>query len=75
MLRSRSPEFSQRRSATPRIPAHDGPALADRAMELLRENVADGYRRTDACRTEDAPNSVRGRPDFRLLIMDLDVPG
>jgi len=44
-------------------------------MELLRESVAKSYRRTDACRTEDAPNPVRGRPDFRLLIMDLDVPG
>jgi hypothetical protein len=52
----------------------NGRPLANRAMELLRESVAKGYRNTDDCRTEDALNLVRGRPDFRLLIMDLENP-
>ena len=60
--------------AGPGLPAHEGPALADRAMELIRESFAKGYRSTDACRTEDALNLLRSRPDFRLLMMDLDSP-
>ena len=43
-------------------------------MELLLESIAKGYRSTDACRTEDALNPMRGGSDFRLLIMDLDMP-
>ncbi len=39
-----------------------------------RESIAKGDRSTDACRTEEALNLVRGRPDFRLLIMELEMP-
>ncbi len=33
-----------------------------------------GHHRWDAYRTEDALDPLRGRDDFRLLIMDLDMP-
>jgi hypothetical protein len=43
-------------------------------MTLLQEAVALGYRLTDAIRTEPALDSLRDRPDFRLLMMDLEFP-
>jgi hypothetical protein len=33
-----------------------------------------GYRSPDAYRTEDALDTLRDRPDFRLLMMDLAMP-
>ena len=33
-----------------------------------------GYRNPDAYRTEDALDPLRGRDDFRLLMMDLAFP-
>jgi hypothetical protein len=39
-------------------------------MTLLRKAVAMNYR-SAAFRTEDALDSLRGRPDFQLLMMDL----
>jgi hypothetical protein len=33
-----------------------------------------GYRNPDAYRTEDALDPLRGRDDFRMLMMDLAMP-
>ena len=43
-------------------------------MALLRSAVAMNYRSPDAFRTEDALDPLRGRDDFRLLMMDLAMP-
>jgi hypothetical protein len=43
-------------------------------MVLLYKAVAMGYRRAGALRTESALNPLRGRDDFRLLMMDLEFP-
>ena len=56
------------------IPAHGRPAWPVRALEMVCENVAKGHRSTDVCRGEDALNLVRGSPDFRFLITDLEMP-
>ena len=47
---------------------------ADAAMALLRRAVAQGHRRPDAYRTEDALGPLRFRDDFRLMMMDLAMP-
>jgi hypothetical protein len=47
---------------------------ADAAMASLRRAVAMGYRSPDALRTEDALDPLRGRDDFRWLMMDLAMP-
>jgi tetratricopeptide (TPR) repeat protein len=51
-----------------------GPLKADRAMDLLRKVVGMGYRHSSHFRTEAALDSLRGRDDFRLLLMDLAMP-
>jgi hypothetical protein len=43
-------------------------------MTLLHKAVAMRYRSPDAYRTEDALDPLRGRADFRLLMMDLAFP-
>jgi serine/threonine-protein kinase len=50
------------------------PAEADRAMEQLRKAVAMGYRSLGAFRDETALGTLRDRPDFGLLLMDLAMP-
>ena len=58
-------------------PGHTGPRRAGTGRSgdgTAFESVAQGYPTTDACRTEDALDPMRGRSDFRLLIMDLDMP-
>jgi tetratricopeptide (TPR) repeat protein len=54
--------------------AADGRADADQAMESLHRAVAAGYRRLSIFRTDPDLDVLRGRPDFRLLIMDLAFP-
>jgi eukaryotic-like serine/threonine-protein kinase len=54
--------------------ARDGPIEADRAMDLLRRAVAMGFRDTSQLRAETALAPVRNRADFRLLIMDVEMP-
>jgi serine/threonine protein kinase/tetratricopeptide (TPR) repeat protein len=49
-------------------------AEADAAMTLLHKAVGVGYRNPDAYRTEDALDPLRGRDDFRLLMLDLAFP-
>ncbi len=47
---------------------------ADRAMALLTKAVAMGFRNAAAFRTETSLHSLRNRPDFQLLILDLAFP-
>jgi serine/threonine-protein kinase len=56
------------------LPAAEVAAEADRAMTDLRRAVAAGYRDLAALRTETALDPLRGRDDFRLLMMDLAMP-
>jgi serine/threonine-protein kinase len=52
----------------------DRPGHAEAAIELLRKAVRMGQRSPDALRAEEALDSLRGRDDFYLLMMDLAVP-
>ncbi|WP_406694721.1 serine/threonine-protein kinase [Singulisphaera sp. Ch08] len=54
-------------------PAERG-AQADRAMAALRRAVARGYRGVDALRTDPSFDSLRSRPDFQGLLLDLQFP-
>jgi serine/threonine-protein kinase len=56
------------------VSSAEAPAEADAAMALLHRAVARGYRSADSFRTEDALDPLRGRDDFRLLVMDLAMP-
>jgi serine/threonine-protein kinase len=48
--------------------------LADRAIADLRQSAAMGYRSPAAYRYEPALAPLRGRDDFRLLMLDLAFP-
>jgi hypothetical protein len=52
----------------------DGASEADTAIALLTNAVDLGYGSADDFRTEAALDSLRARPDFRLLTMDLAFP-
>jgi serine/threonine-protein kinase len=54
--------------------AADGRPYAERAMALLKDAVAAGYRNPAYYRTETALDPLRDRDDFRLLLLDLDFP-
>jgi eukaryotic-like serine/threonine-protein kinase len=56
------------------VPASEATAEADTAMTLLTKAVGLGYSDADALRTKTALDPLRGRPDFRLLMMDLAFP-
>ncbi len=56
------------------IPAAEKTAEADKAMALLRRAALMGYRDPVTYRTETALDSLRGREDFRLLLLDLAFP-
>ena len=43
-------------------------------MDLLRGAVSNGYRAAGAMAMEPALGTLRNRPDFRLLMMDLAFP-
>jgi hypothetical protein len=43
-------------------------------MALLYKAVAMGYRNPAAYRTEVALDPLRGREEFRVLMMDLEMP-
>jgi tetratricopeptide (TPR) repeat protein len=49
-------------------------AEADRAMASLRRAVADGFRDIAHMRIDADLDPLRGRDDFRLLMMDLAMP-
>jgi serine/threonine-protein kinase len=52
----------------------EGEEKAGRSMEWLRRAAAMGYRTLHSYRTEDALDPLRGREDFRLLMIDLAFP-
>ncbi len=56
------------------VPPGDGPIEAGRAMDILRQAVAIGFRSARRYRTEPALAPLRDRDDFRLLIRDLAMP-
>ena len=45
-----------------------------RAIHVLRRAAEIGYRDSDAYRTETALVPLRNRPEFRMLMLDLDFP-
>jgi hypothetical protein len=47
---------------------------AEEAMTMLQKAISVGFRAAGAFRTEDALDSLRGRNDLRLLVMDLAMP-
>jgi eukaryotic-like serine/threonine-protein kinase len=51
-----------------RAPAQDG------AMDLLRRAISMGYGDIELLRTGPALDSLRDRDDFRLMMMDLEMP-
>ncbi len=57
------------------ISAGDGESEADKAMALLQQAVAQGYRNVGVMTRESALDPLRTRPDFRLLMLDLCFPG
>jgi tetratricopeptide (TPR) repeat protein len=56
------------------VAPEDRQSEADQATALLHQAVAMGYSNSDAYRTEDALDPLRDRDDFRLLLMDLEMP-
>jgi serine/threonine-protein kinase len=56
------------------VSAAEATSEAETAMLLLHKAVGMGYRTADAYRTEDALDPLRGRDDFRMLILDLEMP-
>ncbi len=56
------------------VSAAEGADQAEKAMAVLRQAVAMGYRNPNAYRTESALDPLRNRPDFQLLMMDLVFP-
>ncbi len=57
-----------------KMSAREAQAEADRAMTLLRGAVAAGYRNLDLMNRDHDLDSLRGRDDFKLLMMDLGFP-
>ena len=49
-------------------------AHSDQAMALLHQAAAMGYRNPGVYRTETAVDAIRGRDDFRLLLLDISFP-
>ena len=52
----------------------EGLADADKSMALLVRAVGEGESYPGRLRTEPALDPLRGRADFRLLLMDLAMP-
>jgi serine/threonine-protein kinase len=54
--------------------AAEGRDEAERAMHWLRQAVAAGYRNVALMRRDADIDPLRSRPDFQLLMMDLEFP-
>jgi eukaryotic-like serine/threonine-protein kinase len=54
--------------------AEEAVIVADAAMTLFRKAIEMGYRAIYTYRAEDVLDSLRGRDDFRMLMMDLALP-
>jgi serine/threonine protein kinase/tetratricopeptide (TPR) repeat protein len=55
------------------VSADEGRAEQDKAMFILRQAVADGYRGREL-RHESCLEPLRSRPDFQMLLMDVVFP-
>jgi hypothetical protein len=56
------------------VPAGEAEKEVKTSMVLLRKAVAMGFRSPDTYRTDEALDPLRGRDDFKLLMMDLAIP-
>jgi hypothetical protein len=56
------------------VSAAEGHDEAGKSMEWLRRAVAMGYRNRIEVRLESALDPLRGRGDFKLLMMDVAFP-
>jgi serine/threonine-protein kinase len=56
------------------LSAAQGRAELDRAVHTLRRAVAAGYRSVAWIRRDPDLDSLRSRPEFQLLMLDLDFP-
>jgi hypothetical protein len=56
------------------LAAAEGQAEADRAIHWLRKAIAAGFRNLAWMRNDTDLDSLRSRPDFQLLMMDLALP-
>jgi serine/threonine protein kinase/tetratricopeptide (TPR) repeat protein len=56
------------------VSATQGADEAGKAMAVVRRAIAMGYRNPDTYQTEVALDTLRDRPDFRALLMDLMMP-
>jgi eukaryotic-like serine/threonine-protein kinase len=56
------------------VSATQGADEAGKAMAVVRRAIAMGYRNPDTYQTEVALDTLRNRPDFRALLMDLMMP-
>jgi len=56
------------------VPAAAASSEAETAMALLGKAVTMGYLNRHAYKTESALDPLRNRPDFQLLMMDLEMP-
>jgi hypothetical protein len=52
----------------------EGIAKAEKAIGTLRRAIAGGYRDTALMRIEAGLDPLRVRPDFRLMMMDIEFP-
>jgi hypothetical protein len=56
------------------LAASEGAAELDRAMVVLRDAVAAGYRNVTWMKRDPDLEPLRSRPDFQLLMIDLTMP-
>ena len=49
-------------------------SLEDRAVEELRNAIKAGFRQLPPLKQDTCFDSLRGRLDFRLILMDLAMP-
>lgn len=49
-------------------------ALEDRATDNLRRAIKAGFQELPPLKQDACLGSLRGRPDFRLLLLDLAMP-
>jgi serine/threonine-protein kinase len=52
----------------------EGRAAGERAMQWLQRAVARGYRNVALMQRDHDIDPLRSRPDFQLLMMDLEFP-
>jgi hypothetical protein len=56
------------------VSSAEGAGEAEAAMALLQKAIGQGFRTYETYHTEDALDPLRGREDFKLLMMDLAFP-